>query len=69
MKARKNHEMEVLREGLAGQRPADELVLASAVVLSERLESLKRSSPLFEAVSFSPEVEAMMAEQLVAAAG
>jgi hypothetical protein len=29
---------------------------------------LKQSSPLFEAVSFSPEVEVMMAEQLTAVA-
>ena len=66
MKTRMNHEIEVLRQGLVGQRPVDEEVLTSAAVLSDRLEMLKRSNPLFAAVSFSPEVEAMMAEQLTA---
>ena len=63
-----HNEIEILRQGLTGQRPVDDAVLASAAVLSDRLEMLKRSSPLFEAVSFSPEVEAMMAEQLTAVA-
>ena len=68
MKTRMNHEIEVLRQGLVGQRMVDEEVLTSAAVLSDRLEMLKRTSPLFEAVSFSPEVEAVMAEQLTAVA-
>ena len=66
METRMNNEVEVLRQGLVGQRPVDEEVLTSAAVLGDRLEMLKRSSPLFEAVSFSPEVEAMMADQLSA---
>ena len=66
METRMNNEVEVLRQGLVGQRPVDEEVLTSAAVLGDRLEMLKRSSPLFEAVSFSPEVEAMMADQLTA---
>jgi hypothetical protein len=45
-----------------------EAAASSAVFLSERLEQLKRSSRMFEAVSFSPEVEAMLAEHLAAAA-
>ena len=62
----KSHsEIEVLRQGLAGQRPVDEELVTSAAVLADRLEMLKRSSPLFEAVSFSPEVETMMAQQMV----
>ena len=66
METRMNNEVEVLRQGLVGKRPVDEEVLTSAAVLGDRLEMLKRSSPLFEAVSFSPEVEAMMADQLTA---
>ena len=68
METRMNNEIEILRQGLTGQRPVDEAVLTSAAVLSDRLEMLKQSSPLFEAVSFSPEVEAMMAQQLTAVA-
>ncbi len=68
METRMNNEIAVLRQGLTGQRPVDEAVLTSATILSDRLDMLKQSSPLFEAVSFSPEVEAMMAGQLTAAA-
>jgi len=68
METRMNNEIEMLRQGLTGQRPVDEAVLTSAAILSDRLEMLKRNSPMFEAVSFSPEVEAMMAGQLTAVA-
>ena len=60
--------MEVLRQGLGGQRRVDEDVVSSAVLLAEKLEHLKRTSPMFEAVSFSPDVEAMMAEHMAAVA-
>ena len=56
--------MEVLRQGLGGQRLVDEDVVSSAVLLAEKLEHLKRMSPMFEAVSFSPDVEAMMTEHM-----
>ena len=68
METRMNNEIEMLRQGLVGQRLVDEEVLTSAAVLGDRLEMLKRNSSLFEAVSFSPEIEAMMAEQLTAVA-
>ena len=68
METRMNNEIEILRQGLTGQRPVDDAVLTSAAVLSDRLEMLKRNSPMFDAVSFSPEVEAMMARQLTAVA-
>ena len=68
METRMNNEIEILRQGLTGQQPVDESVLTSAAVLGERLEMLKRNSSLFEAVSFSPDVEAIMAEQLTAVA-
>ena len=60
------NEIEVLRQGLAGQRSVDEEFMASAAVLADRLEMLKRTSPLFEAVSFSPEVETIMAQHMTA---
>jgi hypothetical protein len=66
METRMKNEIEILRQGLIGQQPVDEAVLTSAAVLGDRLEMLKQSSPLFEAVSFSPDVEAMMAQQLTA---
>jgi len=65
---KKHNEIETLRQALDQQRPVDEEALTAAAILGDRLEMLKRSSPLFEAVSFSPEVEAMMAEQLTAVA-
>ncbi len=68
METRMNNEIEMLRQGLTGQRPVDDAVLTSAAVLGDRLEMLKRNSSLFDAVSFSPEVEAMMAQQLTAVA-
>jgi len=66
MESRMKNEIEILRQGLIGQQPVDDAVLTSAAVLGDRLEMLKQSSPLFEAVSFSPDVEAMMAQQLTA---
>jgi len=66
METRMKNEIEILRQGLIGQQPVDDAVLTSAAVLGDRLEMLKKSSPLFEAVSFSPDVEAMMAQQLTA---
>ena len=66
METRMKNEIEILRQGLIGQQPVDDAVLTSAAVLGDRLEMLKQSSPIFEAVSFSPDVEAMMAQQLTA---
>ncbi len=42
---------------ISGRKPVDEGVLASVAILSDRLERLKNSSPLFAGVSFSPAVE------------
>jgi hypothetical protein len=68
MDMRENNAVEVLRRELATGTPAGDKAISSAVILAERLDRLKRSSRLFEAVSFSPEVEAMLSEQLAAAA-
>jgi hypothetical protein len=59
--------IEVLRQGLYGQRPVDEDVAASAALLAERLGRLKAINPLFETVAFSPDIEAMMASSLAMA--
>ena len=59
--------VEVLRQGLDGTRLVDEDVVSSAVLLADRLSRLKTISPMFEAVSFSPDIEAMMAEHMAAA--
>lgn len=60
MDSQRNNPVEVLRKGLMGSSSMNEEVLSSALLLADRLEALKRSSPLFEAISFSPEVEAMV---------
>ena len=67
MDAQTNNPVAVLRQGLTHQRPVDDTVLTSVAVLADRLEMLKRSSHLFDDVAFSSDVEAMMAEQLMAA--
>jgi hypothetical protein len=56
--------VEVLRQRLSGERFVDEDVISSVVVLADRLERLKAISPMFEAVSFSPDVEALMKANL-----
>ncbi|MHC5089171.1 MAG: hypothetical protein ACYSOT_06125 [Planctomycetota bacterium] len=67
METQMKSEFEVLRQALVQQDGGEE-ALTAAAILNERLDMLKRTSPLFEAVSFSPEVEAIMAEQLTAVA-
>lgn len=56
----------VLRQAIIDQQPADGEVVSSVAVLAEKLASLKRQSPMFEAVSFSPDVEAMLAADVSA---
>ena len=68
METQMKNEIALLREALDSGQEADEAALTAAAILDDRLEMLKRTSPLFEAVSFSPEVEAMMAQQLTAVA-
>ena len=68
METQMKNEIALLREALDSGQEADEAALTAAAILDDRLEILKRTSPLFEAVSFSPEVEAMMAQQLTAVA-
>ena len=60
--------IEVLRQGLCGQRRVDEDILSSAAILADRLGRLKMFGPMFEQVAFSPDMEALMAANLTAAA-
>ncbi len=55
---------EVLRQGLTGQRPMDGDVVSSVAVLAEKLQTLKMTHPMFEAVCFSPDVESMLAAEV-----
>ncbi|MEN8126991.1 MAG: hypothetical protein ABFR90_04205 [Planctomycetota bacterium] len=68
MESQRNNSVEVLRQGLVSSCQMNDEVLSSAILLADRLEALKRSNPMFDAVSFSPDIEAMLAEQLTAAA-
>jgi hypothetical protein len=58
--------VEVLRQGVTGQRPMDGDVVASMALLAEKLHALKAASPMFEGISFSSDVEAMMAAEVAA---
>ncbi len=60
--------VDVLREGISGQRLMDEDVAASAVILAGKLQRLKMTNPAFEAITFSPEVEALLAAHMAALA-
>jgi hypothetical protein len=55
----------VLQQRLAGQRPTDGTVLSAAQILADRLSRLKALSPMFEAVSFSPDAASFLAEEPV----
>ncbi len=56
----------VLRQAVTRQCPMDGDVVSSVAVLAEKLQYLKSQSPMFEAVCFSPDVEAMMAADVAA---
>ena len=65
-----NDTIDVVRRALAGHSKADERTLASATVLAERLERVKRLSGLFEQVEFSPHMQALLTtRQTVGTAG
>jgi len=48
---------DILTKSLRGERAVDEQTFSSLEILGERLGRLKKLSPVFEAVSFSPEIE------------
>ena len=68
MDSERNNPVEVLRRGLVNSASVDDEMMSSAVLLADRLEALKRTNPLYEAVSFSPQVEAMIESQLTVTA-
>jgi hypothetical protein len=61
--------IEVVRRGLTGQFGKDDHMRASTAALAERLERVNRLGGMFEQISFSPQMEAFSAGQLVGAAG
>ena len=50
--------VDVVRQGLIGQRQRDDRMMASTTMLAERLERINRLGGLFEEISFSPQMEA-----------
>ena len=52
---------------LSGSKPIDEIALSSVSVLAERLEMLKRSSSLFDNITFSPHVNELVMHDAVSA--
>ena len=56
--------VDVVRQGLTGLRRMDDEVAASVATLAERLERINRLSGPFEAVSFSPQMEAFASRHL-----
>jgi hypothetical protein len=59
--------VDVVRRGLTGQYASGEQVYTAAATLSERLECVRRLGGLFEQISFSPQMNALMAGQMVGA--
>ena len=57
----------IIRESLSGEKPVDETTFSSIAVLAERMERLKRSSEVFEDISFSPEVEELALCEMISA--
>ena len=55
---------EVVKNGLNGFGPKDELFDSSVAVLADRLERLKRSSDLYRDVQFSPDVQVLADKQM-----
>ena len=62
----RNH-FQVVSESLSGQRAIDEDTLSSVAVLAERLERLKRTSGMFDEITFSPEAEELACCEMVSA--
>lgn len=62
---RMDRHCQVVGASLSGKRPVDDKTYASVAVLSDRLERL-RQSPLFAAVTFSPQAEQLRQQAEVA---
>ncbi len=57
----------VVSESLSGQRAIDEDTLSSVAVLAERLERLKRTSSMFDGITFSPQAEELACCEMISA--
>ncbi len=53
----------ILKQSLDGQRDIDEQTFASAQILSERLQRLKKLDKLFSGVEFSPAVSELLKQK------
>jgi hypothetical protein len=59
-----DNNFDIVSKSLAGAREVDEQTQASLAILSERLESLKRMSGLFDGVMFSSHVQQLSAQRV-----
>jgi len=57
----------VVTDSLSGTRPIDEETFSSVAVLAQRLETLKRTGPLFDDVTFSQEAEELAVCEMISA--
>ena len=54
---------QILDQSLSGDRAIDERTFASAAILSERLERLKKLNKVFSGVKFSPVVRKLVEQK------
>lgn len=59
--------VDVVRQGLAGGYESDERMHSAAAVLADRLERVRRLGGLFDGISFSPQMDALMSRQMAGA--
>ena len=60
------NEIETVSDTISGRTTITEETFCSAAILADRLESIRKISPAFETVSFSPDMEALMACEMAA---
>ena len=60
------NELETVSDTISGRTTITEETFCSAAILADRLESLREISPAFEAVTFSPDMEDLMACEMAA---
>ena len=57
-----NH-CQIVRKSMSGEREIDEQTFASLEILGERLERLKDMDPVFDGVTFSPNIGELKASK------
>ena len=60
------NEVETVSDAINGRTPLTDETFCTAAILADRLESIRQISPAFETVSFSPDMEALMASEMAA---